>query len=377
MICEVSLDLVDNSELNSRLEYSEEDIKKLASSISKFGLLSPIRLRKKSDRYEIVYGHKRVQAMRLLGRTTISADVCDIADKEAYEQSFVENVARGDLSDYEKAVYFESLNQKFNMTYEEIGDLFGFGKSHVCNYVHMAQLFDQKLLAKNRSLRSKLFSISERHARVLLEIPDVNKRLELLDIVVSENLSVRELERIVRRLRGWYLAEEENFGNEQVFDAQRNMDRVTSQSDLLEVENALKGEFGIACEPSFRSCSEFHAHGPDWSVFSILGPSRLLVGAQSERIHAKWFSTIAPKISPQIKDLRVQFLDSVAISTCFIRIKSTSNDLKSGEYGGTIILIRKGDRWKIIHQHWSRIDLLEKKFTRENSFARKKISRFE
>jgi ParB family chromosome partitioning protein len=119
-LCEIDLGLLDDNPFNSRLNYDYREIELLAQSISEHGLLSPIKVRKKANRYQVVFGHRRVRAMKLLKLTTIPADLCELSDQQMCEMSFAENVSREDLSDYEKALHFEKMNREFGKTYEEI-----------------------------------------------------------------------------------------------------------------------------------------------------------------------------------------------------------------------------------------------------------------
>ena len=161
------------------------------------------------DRYQIVFGQRRSKAGRLLGWNTISAEIKNLGDEEMIEISLAENLSREDLSDYEKALCFRRMKVEFGRTYGEIGSLVGLSESHVCNYVRMIELFDDDTLRKHPSLITELHKISEHHARILLRVSDMNDRIQMLKLVVSENLSVRDLDRMSQRFRSWFEREKQ------------------------------------------------------------------------------------------------------------------------------------------------------------------------
>ncbi len=132
------------------------------------------------------------------------ADVESYQDSQMIELSLVENVQRADLSDYEKALAFAKIHNDFGINLKEIGRIVGCSESHISNYIRMTQLFDQKSIAEYPNILRDISSISEHHARLLLMIEDTDSRVSALRLVVSQNLSVRDFERIIHRLRGWF-----------------------------------------------------------------------------------------------------------------------------------------------------------------------------
>jgi ParB/RepB/Spo0J family partition protein len=196
--------LIDDNPFNPRKNYEEFELRSLSNSLEKNGLLCPVCVRENQGRYQLVYGHRRVRAARLLNWATIAAEIGDFSDQQMLELSLVENVQRHDLTDYETAASFRRLNVEFRKTYEEIGRLFGFSKSHVCNMIAMLDLFSESALNENSRLRSNLLKISEHHSRILSRISDMQMRARMLELTVTQGLSVRELQKIVGTLRGWF-----------------------------------------------------------------------------------------------------------------------------------------------------------------------------
>jgi ParB family transcriptional regulator, chromosome partitioning protein len=110
---DIPLHLIDDSAFNVRLEYEEEDISALKFSMGSIGLLAPVTVRKKEERYELVFGHRRTRAARALGWTAIKAEVRECSNEQMLEFSLAENVARKDLSDYEKGTVFLRMHQEY------------------------------------------------------------------------------------------------------------------------------------------------------------------------------------------------------------------------------------------------------------------------
>ena len=126
---DIPLDLIDDNRFNSRLDYDKQSTRTLALSLQRDGLFSHVRVRKKKDRYELVYGHRRVQAARLLGWDTIKADVSTLSDEEMLKHSLLENLERKDLSDFERSLSILRMHKEFGKTYDEIAVIIGCSKN--------------------------------------------------------------------------------------------------------------------------------------------------------------------------------------------------------------------------------------------------------
>ena len=174
---EIPIDLLEDNPFNPRINYSQKEIADLAASMEQHGLLVPVKVREFQGRVQLVFGHRRVRAAKLLKWTSIRAEKGSYSDEEMLNLSFAENESRNSLTDYEKGIYFRRMNQDFGKTYEEIGNTVGYSKAHVCNYIRMTQLFDQETISSDKQLSDALFEITEHHARVLAQIED--RRIEL------------------------------------------------------------------------------------------------------------------------------------------------------------------------------------------------------
>jgi len=206
MIIEVHVDDLVTNRYNSRFNYVNSTVERLADSMELHGQLLPLRVRptKTAGKYEVVFGHRRLLAAKKLGWKTVKAEVVDLSDEDALVDSLVENLERENLSDYEKAVIFERFNVEFGKTYEEIGKMVGLTKQAISNHVAMLKLFNAQYLVENPDLVPILHEITEHHARVLARAEDVNDRASLLRLTQKDKLSVRDLSNLVFHLRSWF-----------------------------------------------------------------------------------------------------------------------------------------------------------------------------
>jgi ParB/RepB/Spo0J family partition protein len=146
LLSEIDLEAIIENPYNSRRESDASEIGSLAKSLDQLGQLAAVRVRAsrtQPGKYELVFGHRRVLGAKKLGWKTIRAEVMEMTDEQMVLQSLAENVSRSDLSDFEKGTSFDVIHRQFNKTYDEIGKLTGFAKTHICNYVRMTKLFDK------------------------------------------------------------------------------------------------------------------------------------------------------------------------------------------------------------------------------------------
>jgi ParB family transcriptional regulator, chromosome partitioning protein len=179
-----------------RREFNQEELNGLAESIKSQGLLQPIVLRKKVDGYEIVSGERRFRALRRLGHDKIPCIVKPkIADREMIEMALVENIQREDLNEIEQAVSFQRLMLECGLSHDELSRKVGKSRSAITNTLRLLKLPEE--------LQQKLVQgeISMGHGRALLSIDSVSWQKALGERIVSENLSVREVEEIVQHGR--------------------------------------------------------------------------------------------------------------------------------------------------------------------------------
>lgn len=200
---DIPVDMVEPNPFETR--YTESSlIDELAQSIKSQGQLEPVAARPHPSirgRYQLIYGHRRLAAIRKIGNSRIRAEIRDADDRSMLQIALVENLQRKDLTDYEKGLLFLRLADEFGMTYEEIGSIVGKSKQLVSNHIAMTRLFAKESLEEDPTLLSLLNEVSESHARVLSRVSSYEERKQLLKLVLTEDLGVRELKSLVGRPR--------------------------------------------------------------------------------------------------------------------------------------------------------------------------------
>ncbi len=173
-----------------RKVFDEEKLEELAASIKEHGVFQPIIAKKSIKGYEIIAGERRVKASLLAGLEEIPAIVKDFSDSEMMEIALLENLQRENLTAIEEAKAYENLIKNLNITQETLASRLGKSRSHVTNILGLLNLPEetQNLINENK--------ISMSHARVLSKLDDIYQIKELTDKIITDGLSVREIESI-------------------------------------------------------------------------------------------------------------------------------------------------------------------------------------
>lgn len=174
-----------------RSEFDTEEIDRLADSIRRQGVLQPVVVRSVAGGvYELVAGERRWRAARKAGLSRIPAVVRSLDDRKMLELALVENIQRHDLNPMEKARAFRQLMQLNSWTQEQVAEAVGLGRPTVANFMRLLDLPVEVQEAVSRG------TLSMGHARALLSVPKRSAMLQLLKRVITEDLSVRELEKL-------------------------------------------------------------------------------------------------------------------------------------------------------------------------------------
>lgn len=177
-----------------RKTFSEEAIDELAESIGKHGVLQPIIVRKTIKGYEIVVGERRMRAAKKAGLKEIPAVVREFSDNEMMELALIENLQREDLNPIEEARAYEKLIEHFSITQDELAKRIGKSRPHIANHLRLLQLpkLVQQFIADGK--------LSMGHGRALLGLKDKQNMSALLEKILKEKLSVRDVEALVQRM---------------------------------------------------------------------------------------------------------------------------------------------------------------------------------
>lgn len=195
-IVRIPVDMVEPNPYQPRMSFDNEALNELADSIRTLGLIQPITVRRKSDdRFQIISGERRFRACRLCNMDMIPAYVMEADDQGMLEMAIVENIQRENLDPIEMAMSYQRLIEECNLTQEQMAGRVGKKRASVTNYLRLL-----KLPAKvQHDLKVGLLSVG--HAKVLLALDDPAAQEALCDLVIKNDLSVRQLEDRVRRLQ--------------------------------------------------------------------------------------------------------------------------------------------------------------------------------
>jgi len=178
-----------------REDFDAQSLEELAQSIKEKGLIQPILVRRRGDVYELIAGERRFRAANLLHINEIPAIVKDVNDEESLEFSLIENIQRQALNPIEEARAFQYLIDKFAVTQEKISEVIGKSRVSVTNILRLLKL------PKEIQDDIKHGKISFAHGRALLEIEDANQQRRFAQEIISKDLSVRELENLIKSHR--------------------------------------------------------------------------------------------------------------------------------------------------------------------------------
>ncbi len=198
-LTEVPITLVSPNPNQPRRHFDEEGLDELAASMAELGILQPLLVRRVESGYELIAGERRLRAARRAGMLHVPVVIRDAVGAASLEEALVENLHRQDLNPLEEAAAYQRLVEEYGYTQEKVAERVGRSRSAVANLLRLFQLTPavQKLVGEGL--------LSAGHAKVLLSHPDRAYQESLAKRVVRENLTVRQLEDLIRerqRLEG-------------------------------------------------------------------------------------------------------------------------------------------------------------------------------
>jgi ParB family chromosome partitioning protein len=192
-IIELELSLIEVNPFQPRTQFKEDTIRELAASIHELGVIQPITVRKtKADTFQLVSGERRFRASKLLDLKTIPAFVRMANDQEALEMALVENIQRQDLDPIEIALSYQRLIDDIQLTQEQMSQRVGKKRSTIANYLRLLKL--DPLV--QTGMRDGFISMG--HGRAIVNISSFADQITLYKDIISNKLSVRETEKLVR-----------------------------------------------------------------------------------------------------------------------------------------------------------------------------------
>ncbi len=219
---ELDIDLLRPNPLQPRMDFDEDSLLDLSNSIKKSGLLQPLIVVPEGDSYRIVVGERRWRAAQRAGLKKIPVIIRSMDAIKQLETSLIENIQRKDLNPLEIALAYQRLIEELGYTQEELAGKVGKDRSSVANYLRLLKLPKeiQNYLAENK--------ISMGHARALLSLEDEKKQTALAQETIRRNMSVREVERAIQRLKS----------------EQRTREKTISDPDLIALQEEILKHLG-------------------------------------------------------------------------------------------------------------------------------------
>jgi ParB family chromosome partitioning protein len=192
-IIELDIDSIEINPFQPRSNFNEESLRELATSIRELGVIQPITVRKTDfNQYQLISGERRLRASKLSGLTTIPAYIRIANDNESLIMALVENIQRHDLDPIEIALSYQRLIDEIQLTQEQMSDRVGKKRSTIANYLRLLKL-DPII---QTGIRDGFISMG--HGRAIINIDDLDIQTDIYQKIVSDNLSVRETEALVK-----------------------------------------------------------------------------------------------------------------------------------------------------------------------------------
>jgi len=192
---EIDVDQIVPNPHQPRQSIDEESLQELANSILEHGLIQPLIVTRIEAGYQLIAGERRWRASRMAGLGAVPAIIKETSPQQMLELAIVENIQRADLNPLEEAEAYTQLMREFNLTQEAVAERVGKSRSAVANIVRLLDLPPEvkKTLAAGK--------ISEGHARALLSLKQEEEQRQVLALILSRGLNVRQAEALVKQLQ--------------------------------------------------------------------------------------------------------------------------------------------------------------------------------
>ena len=198
---------IDINPQQPRTSFLESALNDLAESIRQHGIIQPLTVTKKGDRYELIAGERRVRSAQILNLKEVPVIVREEKEQKKLEIALIENLQREDLNPLESARAYQRLINGFNITQEEAAKKVGKARSSIANALRLLSLPEliQEAIAGGK--------ISEAHAKYLLGLDDPIKQLNIFKKILRQNLTVAETDKEIKRIGGTKSAKQKDYSD--------------------------------------------------------------------------------------------------------------------------------------------------------------------
>ncbi|RTJ09941.1 ParB/RepB/Spo0J family partition protein [Campylobacter jejuni] len=203
----IEIDQISPNPFQPRKNFDQEALDELANSIKEFGLIQPIIVFKKNNKFILIAGERRLRAVKALGKKEILAFIADIDENKLRELALIENIQRENLNPIELANSYKDLMQVHKITQENLAELIHKSRTQITNTLRLLNLDirTQELIASGK--------ISQGHAKVLVGLDQKEEKM-LVDSIIGQKLNVRDTEKIVKKIKNNESLPNQEFENE-------------------------------------------------------------------------------------------------------------------------------------------------------------------
>ena len=192
-IAQIEIDKIETNPFQPRTDFDESALSELAESIKNQGVIQPVTVRKMGyDKYQLISGERRLRASKLAGLKTIPVFIRVANDEQMLEMALIENIHRENLNAIEVAISYQRLLEECKLTQDKLSEKVGKDRSTVANFLRLLKLPAEIQIA----IRDGYITMG--HARALVNISDKSKQLIILKRIIDEDLSVRQVEMLVK-----------------------------------------------------------------------------------------------------------------------------------------------------------------------------------
>ncbi|MBC5858152.1 ParB/RepB/Spo0J family partition protein [Campylobacter jejuni] len=213
----IEIDQISPNPFQPRKNFDQEALDELANSIKEFGLIQPIIVFKKNNKFVLVAGERRLRAVKALGKKEILAFIADIDENKLRELALIENIQRENLNPIELANSYKDLMQVHKITQENLAELIHKSRTQITNTLRLLNLDikTQELIASGK--------ISQGHAKVLVGLDQKDEKM-LVDSIIGQKLNVRDTEKIVKKIKN-----NENLPNQEFEDEIKKLKQILNR----------------------------------------------------------------------------------------------------------------------------------------------------
>ena len=192
-IAMLSIEEIEANPFNPRTHFEKEALNELCKSIEIYGIIQPLTVRKLGrDKYQLISGERRFRASQLIGIREVPCYIRIANDQEMLEMALVENIQRENLNAIEIAVSYERLLEECNFTQEQLSEKIAKSRSNIANHIRLLKL----PIEIQSAVRDNLVSMG--HARALVSVVDLEEQMTAFHQIITEKLSVRDVENLIK-----------------------------------------------------------------------------------------------------------------------------------------------------------------------------------